>query len=330
MISFEPDNASINKIFQDNFFSMSSKIFSNEEVLSPTHIPEILPHRKDEIKYFGSCFKNIVTTGHAKQDFSHLIIQGENGTGKTTLTKVCMLHLTTIAQKYHVQLRYIHVNCRSAKSVFLMVNTILQVLDPLVPVRGFSPTELLLHFFNRLKHSPFHLVVTFDELDAILESHDPKEFARFLEVLTGLFEAPQDVKEKFSLIFILRRFDFLFRLDILKRTFIQRNVIQLSAYTQDQLADILQERIQNVFYPQTASTWLAPILASLIEYLHLDIRAGLNLLANVGREAESCETEVITGDHLSEVLFRMYDWESAFAGFSHIFGSFLHQYRYFR
>ena len=322
MISSEPTNTSecstIIDLIKNNLFSINSKIFQNESVLLDDYLPETLLHREKAIKHFGNYCKGIIKPT-SKQHFYPLIIKGEPGTGKTTLTKLCVIQLISIAQSYGVQLRYIHLNCRKIQKVYVMLITILKTFKTFKTFyseRGYSHEELFLQIQNILERSNIHLVLAFDDLDYMLKTHDPKELMRFVTLLTEFFEAPANLKEKLSLIFIIHQSDFFFRLDVPTRILVQSSEIDLPVYTREQLIDIFQIRVGLAFQPYVVPDWFTTAIVDILDCLKQDIRTGLNFLLNIGRTAEFKDVNVLTAEGIREVLYKMYDWDTEVEFFS--------------
>ena len=313
MISSEQDNSveysTITDLIRNNLLSTHSKIFQDERVLSDDYLPKTLPYREPTIKHFGKFCKGIIKPHLYQQHFCPLIIRGESGTGKTTLTKLCIMQLINIAQTYGIHVHYVHLNCRKIQKVYVMLLTILKTLQTFYRERGYSHEELFLQLQNLLEHSNTHLVLVFDDLDAMLRMHDTREFIRFVALLTQFFEAPATFKEKISHISINRQSDFFFRLDIPTRILVQSNEIDLPIYTRDQLRGIFQMRIELAFQPNVVPKWFTSALVDVLTCLKQDIRTGLNLLLNIGRTAEFKDIDSFTAEDLREVLHKMYDWD---------------------
>ena len=68
-------------IFQD--LLKSSNIFKNKEVLRPSYVPDILPHREKNIEELAS----ILVPALKGETPSNVFIYGKTGTGKTAVTR---------------------------------------------------------------------------------------------------------------------------------------------------------------------------------------------------------------------------------------------------
>ncbi|MGC8849927.1 MAG: ORC1-type DNA replication protein, partial [Candidatus Bathyarchaeia archaeon] len=100
---------SITSKFIEEELSRSS-VFKDETPLSIEYVPEVLPHREQQLRFLTQLFRFAVERpGSMGQK---VLITGDVGTGKTVLAQRFGLDMVRIAKARRIPLGYIHVNCR--------------------------------------------------------------------------------------------------------------------------------------------------------------------------------------------------------------------------
>ncbi len=85
--------SNIDKIF-DRYLDAQNTIFRNREVLSPHHVPDILPHRDEKFEELAKILAPALRGGAP----SNIFIYGTTGTGKTAVTKQVLSKLKESAE----------------------------------------------------------------------------------------------------------------------------------------------------------------------------------------------------------------------------------------
>ena len=97
------------------------------------------------------------------------------------------LALEKKAATYGNRVKFLHVNCRIDRSLVAIFNKALRSLGHVYPSRGLSFEELLQALFEELRRDRVHMMVAFDEVDALVES-DPSSLytiTRIREISPG-------------------------------------------------------------------------------------------------------------------------------------------------
>ena len=240
---------------------------------------------------------------------------GPAGTGKNELVRLCVQEIIALAKKRMIHVMSVYLDCAADQTVIMMLARIFKMFYPYHVERGYGLGELIREFLDRMASTDMNIILIFDAVDFFLEHQDSKELRRFLAFLAQVMEAPLGIKRKISMIFIARRPEFVYRLEISKRLDIQRFSIHLPEYTRIELKTIIQDRINHALSDTAVPDWLASVMVDLSECLHLDLPTIFIFLANVGRKAEAENAESITAEHIREVLQHLYDWKNGIEQF---------------
>ena len=254
-------------------------IFLNENKLLPDYIPKNLLHREKQFKILSNIFKTIIEDpgGASKK----LIIYGDIGTGKSAVVKRFMTMLLSAAAKRGINLKYSHINCRINKTAFLILRRIVRSFDNSIPKRGLSSEELVQILNEILEREDWFLIIVLDEIDQLKNSQ--------LEILYSLSRIMDDKLNplhRLSLILIGKSVKFLKNLDSSTLSTLQDHNIFFERYNKDQLKDIINSRINEVFckgvVPKETINKICEIAME-----SGDIRYALELLWSAGKEADS-------------------------------------------
>lgn len=98
-----------------------SSIFKNEEILSPNHLPELLPHRENQIKLLAN---NLLPASKGRKT-QNVFIYGFPGTGKTASIKYVFREF-----KDYSGIKTVYINCWDYKTATAVLSKIANVKDP--------------------------------------------------------------------------------------------------------------------------------------------------------------------------------------------------------
>ena len=278
-----------------------SSVFKDESKLDINYVPPRLPHRDAQLKLLNQFFRFTVDTpGKMTQ---RVLVVGKVGAGKTVLTQLFGQNISREAEKRGVNLHYVHVNCRECKgSLFMVIQRVVLKFHPTYPKRGYSAQELLQALMQILDEQRAYLILTLDELDALIQN----EGSDSLYSLTRVQEDRQITAQRLSIIGIVRDTALLNTLDASTRSTLQRNIIQLEEYSQPQLNDILKDRITNAFRENAVPPQSIDLIAELAALEGGDARYAIELLWRAGKYADAEETREVQPEHIRKAASSVY------------------------
>ncbi|MCK5157881.1 MAG: ORC1-type DNA replication protein [Candidatus Heimdallarchaeota archaeon] len=266
-------------------------LIKNPRVLDLKYIPKKLLHREEEQKMLIQYFKPVIEKpGEYSQRVS---IIGAIGSGKTAVALKFGEMVKVYSTQKNLNLEYVHVNCRRARSAFLTLLEIVRKFNPHIPVRGFSPEEILNMLTEILNRKRLYLIVTLDEIDFVIRKDGPD----LLYDLTRLTDDKIDMKERVSIITIVRDIAFRTMLDESTLSTLRQNTIFLEPYNEDQLRDIIADRIKEAFYEDVVSKEAADLIAD-IASKNGDARYAIELLERAGMHADHRQSLKVLPEHV--------------------------------
>ncbi|MGC9777994.1 MAG: ORC1-type DNA replication protein [Candidatus Heimdallarchaeota archaeon] len=266
-------------------------LIKNSRVLDLKYIPKKLLHREEEQKMLIQYFKPVIEQpGEYSQRVS---IIGAIGTGKTAMALKFGEMIKVYSTQKNLNLEYVHVNCRRARSAFLTLLEIVRKFNPHIPVRGFSPEEILNMLTEILNRKRLFLIVTLDEIDFVIRKDGPD----LLYDLTRLTDDEIDMKERVSMITIVRDIAFRTMLDESTLSTLRQNTILLEPYTEDQLRDIVADRVKEAFFEDTVSQEAIDLIADIVSK-NGDARYAIELLERAGIHADHRQSLKVLPEHV--------------------------------
>jgi len=283
------------------FMYSYSSVFKDEFKLDINYVPPRLPHRETELKLLNQFFRfTVETPGKMTQ---RVLVVGKVGAGKTVLTQLFGQNIIREAGKRGINLHYVHVNCRECKgSLFMIIQRVVLKFHPNYPKRGYSAQELLQALMQILGEQKAYLILTLDELDALIQN----EGSDSLYSLTRVQEDRQIMAQRLSLLGIVRDMALLSTLDASTRSTLQRNIIQLEDYSQPQLRDILNDRVTNAFHENAAPSQSVDLIAELAASEGGDARYAIELLWRAGKYADAESLREVLPEHVRKAAASVY------------------------
>jgi cell division control protein 6 len=264
-------------------------VFKDEAKLDINYVPRRLLHREAEMRLLAEFF-NFALTAPERMAQRALIV-GDVGTGKTALSQRFGIDLTHQAKQRGINLHYIHVNCRQYRgSLFLILHQAVSFFHPNFPKRGFSEEELLNILLQVLDEKNAYVILTLDEFESLIE----REGSEPVYKLTRLQESRLNKPQRISLICILKSLKAIEDLDFSTRSTLQSNIIRLERYSREQLADILNDRVQLAFKPLAVPEDTVNLIAELAHSEGGNARFAIELLWRAGKYADAEDVGVVT------------------------------------
>lgn len=266
-----------------------SKVFKDVSKLSFDYVPERLVHRERQLEKLWMLFRPAFESGASQTAF----LIGSVGTGKTALSKRFCLDLVRAAQERKRAMDFIVVNCRQRYTDTSVLLRLVSHFDEGYPDRGFSAAEMLSSLRKHLDKRKLHLVVVLDEADVLLR----KGAGDLIYHLSRFDEEKVGGRASISLILVSQKYV----LDMLDpaslSTFRRANAITFDKYTQEELRDIVNGRVELAFYPNVVRGDSIDLIADISSEWG-DARFAIELLERSGMLAEEEGSDEVSPEHV--------------------------------
>jgi cell division control protein 6 len=281
--------------------SRYSSVFKDESKLDINYVPQHLIHRKLQLNLLNQFFRFAVESpGRMTQ---RVLIMGNIGTGKTVLAQHFGLNITKEAKERNINLHYVHINCRECKgSLFMILQRIITKFYPNFPRRGYSAEELLQALMQMLDEKDAYLILTLDELESLISSGGSDAIYNLSRIQEDRINAPK----RLSLICIIRQPEHLETLDPSTRSTLQRNIIRLENYSETQLEDILDDRVNLAFRDGTVPAQTMGLIAELGNSEGGNARYSIELLWRAGKYADASEIREVSPECVRNAVVSVY------------------------
>jgi cell division control protein 6 len=263
-------------------------VFKDETKLDISFVPHRLPHRDRELRLLMEFFAFLLRT--PEKMTQRVIVTGDVGTGKTALSQRFGADITREANKHGINVRYVHVNCREYRgSLFLIMHHLVSVFHPNFPRRGYSAEELFDVLLQVLDEQEASVILTLDEFESLVE----REGSEAVYKLTRLQETRVNEPHRISLICVFRNLKTIEKLDASTRSTLQSNIIHLDTYSEQQLVDILKDRVSLAFKPLTIPEDTLNLAAQIAFSENGNARFGIELLWRAGKYADAEDLKTV-------------------------------------
>lgn len=276
-------------------------VFKDETKLDINYVPYRLPHRDAELRLLAEFFSFMLKAqGRMAQ---RVIITGDVGTGKTVISQRFGKNITREADRREISLRYVHVNCREYRgNLFLILHHVVSIFHPNFPRRGYSAEELLRILLQVLDEQNTYVILTLDEFESLVE----REGSEAVYKLTRLQEIRMNKPQRVSLICILRSLRAIEGLDASTRSTLQSNIIHLERYSEQQLMNILNDRVSLAFKPLTVPEDTLGLIAELAFSENGNTRFGIELLWRAGKYADAEDLGIVAPECVRKAVSSIY------------------------
>jgi len=247
----------------------SSNIFINKEVLRPSYVPDILPHREGNIEELAS----ILVPALKGETPSNVFIYGKTGTGKTAVTRYVGKHLSEKGRELNRTTHFIYINCEIVDTQYRVLQNIsnhfIEDWSERIPFTGWPTDEVYAQLVHRIETTEGVVVIVLDEVDKLKGD----------EVLYNLSRMNNDLRQaKTSIIGISNDLKFTEFLDPRVKSSLGEENMIFPPYAADQLENILGERARQAFKEGAVGEGVIPLCAALAAQEHGDARRALDLL----------------------------------------------------
>ena len=265
-------------------FSSDSKIFKNESILSFDYLPEILPHRENQIKFLAS---NLSLVGEGRKS-QNIFIFGASGIGKTASVKYVFRKFS----EEFPNVKTVYLNCWDYNTSAAVLSEITISLGAVVQRRGWAKDEIISRLKEVLNRNKKSLIVCLDEADQLIRKDQ--------ETLYDLSRINQYVQNPVAIILISNDKSSLAKLEPRTYSTLAAEDIEFKPYTLGEMKDIMQERVDYAF--GSVENGVVALAANHAMQKGGDVRIGLQCLLKAGRIAEKENTNKLKVEHVKKIL----------------------------
>ena len=158
-----------NTITRDIFGQLlnSDGLFLDREVMRPTYMPDILPHRGNEINDLAS----ILVPALRGETPSNVFIYGKTGTGKTAVTKFVGNELLKKGKETEKKVNFVYINCEVVDTQYRLLqnlaNHFINEWADRIPFTGWPTDEVHAKLINMIDRDGGVTVIILDEVDKL-------------------------------------------------------------------------------------------------------------------------------------------------------------------
>ncbi len=264
-------------------------IFKNKEVLRPSYVPEVLPHREKQIKELAS----ILAPALRGETPSNVFIYGKTGTGKTAVAKFIGKQLIKKGKELGVNTNFVYINCEIVDTQYRVLqnvaNHFINIWEERVPFTGWPTDEVYRRLVESIEATKGVAVIVLDEVDKLKGD----------EVLYNLSRLNYDLdRSRTSIIGISNDLKFTEFLDPRVRSSLGQENMVFPPYSADELCNILGERAKKAFKEGVVDDNVIPLCAALAAQEHGDARRALDLLRVSAEIAERSGDKRVMEKHV--------------------------------
>jgi cell division control protein 6 len=283
-----PDNSIENSIFQS--YVKKENIFNNRDILLPSHIPERILYREEQITQLAS----ILAISLKGEKPSNVLIFGKTGTGKTATVKYLGNEMKKLKEEGRAD--YIYINCEFLDTPYSIAqyigNLFGQEFDEKIPFTGLSMQRLYSMLKERLDSEKRVVIIVLDEIDKLVKKSGD-------DILYHLYELNEELsKSRISMLGISNDLNFIQYLDSRVRSRLGSEQLVFPPYNAEQLKEILWQRSKKAFRKGVIDESVISLCAALAAQEHGDARRALDLLRVSGELATRKGESLVTSEHV--------------------------------
>lgn len=260
-----------------------SRIFKDENVLSTEFLPEVLPHRENQIEILA---RNLLPASQGRKP-QNIFVFGSPGIGKTASIKYVFRQF-----EEYSGVKTFYINCWDYATIHSILSKLAVDMGVFVARKGMAKDEIVEKFVEGCKKIRKGLVICLDEADQLKDKNS----------LYDLFRINQYIQNPVGLVFI-SNFSNLF-LDLEPRVKSSAGIdeVEFKPYSIEEMKNILTARSREAFHAGTVEDGVIFLSANHAVVNGGDVRIGLECLMKAGREAEKNNSEKIKIDHVKSIL----------------------------
>jgi cell division control protein 6 len=267
----------------------SEGLFIDREVMRPSYMPEILPHREKEINDLAA----VLVPALREETPSNIFIYGKTGTGKTAVAKFIGKELFKKGKETNKNINFIYINCEVVDTQYRLLQNIanhfIDEWNDHIPFTGWPTDEVYSKVKFMMDKEKCVTIVVLDEIDKLKGDEALYTLSRINSELENA---------KVSVIGISNDLKFTEFLDPRVKSSLGEENMVFYPYDAEQLQDILHDRVEKALKPGMIEEDVIPLCAALSAQEHGDARRALDLLRVSAEVAERSKATKVTRHHV--------------------------------
>jgi len=252
-------------------------------------MPDILPHREKEINNLA----NVLVPALRNETPSNVFIYGKTGTGKTAVTKLVGKELLEKGKQINKKVNFIYINCEVVDTHYRVLQNIanhfINEWSERIPFTGWPTDEVYSKLKKIIEKEGGVIVIILDEVDKLKGDEALYNLSRINTELTGA---------KVSIVGLSNDLKYTEFLDPRVKSSLGEENIIFPPYDAGELQDILKQRVEIAFKPDSIDSDVIPLCSALAAQEHGDARRALDLLRMSAELAERSKSPRITKKHV--------------------------------
>jgi cell division control protein 6 len=267
----------------------SEVLFIDREVMRPSYMPDILPHREREINDLAA----VLVPALKGETPSNVFIYGKTGTGKTAVVKFVGKELFKKGKETNKNINFIYINCEVVDTQYRLLQNIANYFinewNDHIPFTGWPTDEVYSKVKLMMDKKKGVTVIVMDEIDKLKGD----------EALYNLSRINSELENaKVSVIGISNDLKYTEFLDPRVKSSLGEENMVFYPYDAEQLQDILHDRVVRALKPDMIDEDVIPLCSALSAQEHGDARRALDLLRVSAELAERSKSSKVTRHHV--------------------------------
>jgi archaeal cell division control protein 6 len=268
-------------------------ILKNSDALFPDYIPERIVGRQKAKRQVATLFRPLLRAGSPNNG----LIYGPSGSGKTVVTKYVLrlLDKSLAEAPRNNNVQWVYITCKQINAESDILYTLIRELDPSTGIsqRGHSMGYYYSSLWKIMIEQGTSMIVVLDEIDFLKSDNLLYNFSR--AVSNGDLPQGQFIR----IVGLSNTLKFENKLDSRVRSSAAFRKIVFDPYNDDQLFDILMDRVNIAFEPGTISQETIKLCAEYSCKTTGDARRAIELLFIAAEIAEIEIASAVTEEHVN-------------------------------
>jgi len=267
----------------------SDGLFVDREAMRPSYMPNVLPHREEQINELAS----ILVPALRGETPSNVFMYGKTGTGKTIVTKFVGEELLKKGKEVGKHVNFVYINCEVVDTQYRLLQNIanhfINEWSERIPFTGWPTDEVFAKLQKMIDKTGGVTVIILDEIDKLKGD----------EALYNLSRVNSDLKNaKVSIVGISNDLKFTEFLDPRVKSSLGEENMIFPPYDAGELQDILHQRVDIALKSDVVEDGVVSLCSALAAQEHGDARRALDLLRVSAEIAERNNEPTVNSNHV--------------------------------